>query len=822
MCWLYRACVSVTYGLEEQTCLLYRVELDGDDYRTTLDSGSLAVNMRHVTMAPSKIARYGCGKRPCLETEMCAPVKNIASHICIPLISVFCRDDPPEITDSEPSYDGISSVSYACADGYFRSGNSYISSCDLDTGTWTSVDVTCSKVDCLTPPILHGAVSTDQKTTADSVVTYSCLDGSVPVPGQIQVTCQGSTGQWSPLQGSCKVVTCDQPKAVDKAQVELTPRSLDSAYPGMSSQDLLLAYGAEAVYTCIAGYIPVEGATYISQCQADGTWSPTETFLCSPVDCGVPPNVTNSTPPAINTATTFGENVTLGCLRGFSPLVGLTFTCDVSGRWVGTMETCTPLDCGDPPAVENATVSFNGTGLSSIALYECIQPAVVEREDNSTSMCQENEEWSPVGVTCIPVPCGDAPSANNTDVTYIRLDVDLFKAQYTCHPGFKFANGDLTVTCNAERRWESHGTFVDEFECEQIRCPPPPDIAKAVLNSSNVDVFTINSTAYYTCVDGSKLVGLQPLLSCTEDATWSVAFFECRKIDCGKPPPIPNAQVSFDGGTGEGAVALYTCESDYTLVSKRNNRTCGPDGLWTSEFIECLSSGVEHCGDPPPVEFATVSLQSAVRGSLAIYDCQEGYRHTWSNIMECSNISESWTAIPIVNCAPMDCGWPPEIVNTDSMLHAGTTFGSTVSYHCSNRPNSDATNAICSSEGSWVLDAPVECHFQETVTCGPPPYVLNSVMTYDSTTVASVASYSCDPGYKGAPFEAHCDPSGVWNLQEPNGCLPVECGPIPIVESIESVQTSSNTYGGVAAYQCPPGYIHTGPSLKTCQVDQEW
>ena len=81
--------------------------------------------------------------------------------------------------------------------------------------------------------------------------------------------------------------------------------------------------------------------------------------------------------------------------------------------------------------------------LFNEAYYECIQPAVTEREDNSTATCQANGQWTRVAMTCLPVPCGHAPAVNNTDVTYNSFDRGIFLAQYTCQPGYIFATGRL-------------------------------------------------------------------------------------------------------------------------------------------------------------------------------------------------------------------------------------------------------------------------------------------------------------------------------------------------------------------------------------------
>ncbi|GFR98090.1 sushi domain-containing protein 1-like isoform X3, partial [Elysia marginata] len=251
MCWLYSACSALTFSSDQRVCQIYRTDGDHAGIRTETLSGSLAVDMSTARIdSNQRNFRYGCHTRPCKTTELCAPVKNAATYVCILLIKDSSQTDFPVIPNSITEYDGFSSVVYTCAHGYFRRGSSYISTFHRDSHTWSSVDVTCAYVDCGAPPVLHGAQSSGSGTAASSVVTYSCLDGAVPSNGQIEVTCEGSTGQWSSPQGSCSAVICGQPPAVDTLISELMPRSTADAFPGLDTEELKMAFGGQAHYTC--------------------------------------------------------------------------------------------------------------------------------------------------------------------------------------------------------------------------------------------------------------------------------------------------------------------------------------------------------------------------------------------------------------------------------------------------------------------------------------------------------------------------------------------------------------------------------------------
>ncbi|GFO28879.1 sushi, von Willebrand factor type a, egf and pentraxin domain-containing protein 1 [Plakobranchus ocellatus] len=1223
MCWLFRACSSVTFKVEQQRCLLFQMGADHGVYRTVRQIGCLSVNMREVR------------KRP--------PAKRSS------LIKLV-REDPPHIPNSEAHSDGVSSIVYTCAHGYFRRGTSHITTCDRNTGAWSGVDVTCTFVDCGDPPFLHGAMAKGSSRVVNSEVTYSCLTGSAPSVSQIKVKCDGETGQWSSLYGSCAVVNCGQPKTVDNMDVELTPRSTRGSFPGLVSPKIETTYGGEAVYTCTAGYTPPKGSSFISYCQADGTWSSTANFRCNPVDCGAPPHVARSS--HINYETTlYGENATAMCLPGHSPLSGVTLTCDETGTWTSSGQSCEPIDCGEPDRIENAAVHFNSTELNSVARHECIEPAVVEGgEVNATSTCDENGHWSAVSIACIAVPCGNAPPLTNGGVIYNTTE-GSFKAFYTCDAGFMFASdaterlcmpdvnmwskdniicigvecgaapnvshaivtgtdyrypsqvtytcdrgysltssastrtckqdgswsqedvmcelvvcdpptlpeftvlspdavnshaterlcmpdanmwskdkiicigvecgaapnvshatvtgtdyrypsqvtytcdlgyslrssastrtckqdgswsqedvmcepvvcdpptlpaftvlspdavnsltsyvhgdsvtfscqdnhisipasseslkntsifvtcdegnwtmkdrrepslfciacnvppnvnhstweipterpvkvqytcesgyvfpakntdnltcmentrswsgfGDVhcepvdcgepqtaanatftktgsrykdtvgyncslgyrgvsgdqqrtcdehgnwtgelivcqewncesppllssahisytetgfqssavysceagfafqsftaigavpetslseNVTCNENREWvNAEGKFARDLYCEEIKCPQAPDIANAKLLGKNIAPFTVNTTIHYTCLQGYRLLGLDPVLTCDVDGSWSFPFFECLKIDCGYPRSEKDSRLSLNSGTGFGAVAEYTCESGYIQISQANTRTCLSNGLWSREFIECALEESRHCRDPPVIENAISETISSQIGGIAIYRCLDGYRHFFTNAFLCYPGFLSWISFPDVQCVPIECGDPPFVENSYA-IYENTSFGSKVFYRCRSdmvSPHGDSYE--CTSEGKWTTEPLVECLSSKTITCGSPSIIENSVRTYTSTTLGSTINYICGEGFTGEPFEAECEDDGLWKLKGSHGCIPVNCKNPPMVENTVINHISGTMYGDAAKYECLLGYVHTASSLKTCEANAEW
>ncbi|RUS89134.1 hypothetical protein EGW08_003142 [Elysia chlorotica] len=331
--------------------------------------------------------------------------------------------------------DGVGSVFYTCAQGYFQTGINLVSTCEGRSKGWSAVDIKCTLVDCGAPPTVFGAMSTGSRTTADAEVSYTCLAGSIPTSPVMTSTCVGQSGQWSPEPGPCTEVSCGPPPPVNAMDVELTTVSAEGAFPGLTNLSLPMAYGGEAVYTCQSqhGYTQPDGASYTSLCQADGTWRPTSEFQCTLVECGQPPPVDNSN---VNfTAVTFGSKATVTCMPGFSPVETLTFTCNANATWEGPEVTCEMVKCAEPPVLENATVVYNSTDVAATAEYKCVEPALKEHEENSTTQCMENGKWSAVGLVCITIPCGLPPPVDHSQVSLYAVG-DLIFADYVCNEGF--------------------------------------------------------------------------------------------------------------------------------------------------------------------------------------------------------------------------------------------------------------------------------------------------------------------------------------------------------------------------------------------------
>ncbi|GFR77882.1 sushi, von Willebrand factor type A, EGF and pentraxin domain-containing protein 1 [Elysia marginata] len=702
MCWLFRACSALTFTLGQKRCQLF--VLSGSDvgaYRLSVQAGSQSVDMRRAKIDTRMVFPRGCDKRPCSEQELCAPVKHHALHVCIKLASEFCSGDPPTIPYSNMERDNVSSVLYTCAHGYFRTGTNHVSKCNRQSGTWTSVDTTCSLVDCGTPPSVYGASTS---------------------------TCEGSSSQWSPVPGPCVAVSCGEPPAAQNMEFELADRRLEGAFPGLDASQLARGYGGEARYTCVDGYTKPEGATYISHCQADGSWGSTDNFRCSPVDCGPPPSVTNARPPEF-TATTFAETATISCLPGYAPVENITLVCNASARWEGPEMTCEEvdcgepitvalatidltaclpgfspvqgvtltcnatgawepteenaecrfIDCGEPTPVNNAGVDYNETGLNARAQYSCTQPAVTEGDD--TSSCQENGQWSAVTVSCFPVPCGEAKEVAHSSVQYVHTNSQL-KAEYTCDPGYTLqSESGSSVSCLSLQDSQTNSWESKDLTCRGVSCGEAPGVPNANVALTG-SAYPYN--AVYTCNQGYFLSSPASTKTCQSNAVWSADEVVCTEIKCPPPQLQDSAQFATPIAPQDkfsiGQSVNFQCADTFTMVPKTSameavatsSVTCQDGTSWTSPDpkVVCLPT---TCGIPPAIPFTTWSLESG-NPHRAAYQCVEGYdlpdvtssggtsSHSSlsdqdTRTVECDS-SSGWSVTTDMRslCSPVDCG----------------------------------------------------------------------------------------------------------------------------------------------------------------------
>ncbi|RUS85786.1 hypothetical protein EGW08_006415 [Elysia chlorotica] len=851
MCWLFQACAAVTFTLSRQRCQLFVLSGSAADaYRLAVDSSSESADMRRAQINSVLNPLRGCDMRPCSESELCAPVRYYAVYVCIQLASNFCSEDPPTVANSETERDNIGSVVYSCAQGYFQTGTNHISYCNRITRTWSAVDTNCALVNCGQPPVVTGANPNGMGTTLDSVVTYTCLAGSAPSSIDMTSTCVGSSGQWLPVPEPCVAVICPDPPAADLMNFEITSRTVLGAFPGLDAAQLSRAYGGEALYTCKDGYTAPEGASYISQCQEDGTWSSTANFLCSPVDCGEPePSLVNAS--HVNyTTTTMGAVAIAACPPGFSPSEGIKLTCNKSGDWEGPGETCVSDGCGAPPQVAFATIDSGTTSdststlVGSVVNYRCLEAAVPTSNVMSSTCLASTRTWSPV-LPCEVVFCPEPPAM---DGTVVRLKdraslADAIpgvdheqlqrayggEANYTCKDGYKAPEGSGSNSisqCQADSTWSP----TINFACSLVDCGQPATVTNSITVNHTTTLF--GDTVNVQCLRGfSPVQGFN--LTCTATGDWDQGALECEPLDCGAPPSVDNATIGYTE-TVINSTANYSCVQPAVVKEGVSFSTCLDTGKWSSVTMSCVPV---PCGPAREVNNSEVQY-TTVNGQIrAEFTCHAGFRVADGTdpYNVCINFERQPTwSDNVITCNAVACDGPPKVANTIVGV-TGSAYPYKAVYTCSAGYDltSIASSRTCQADGTWSTEE-VVC---SSTSCAWPDVIDNAqsdasytAVTFPSGQVVSIYCYaeftmvSANSTSAVVKFSTITCENGNWTSLNPQvQCIPFECGYPPAVPLTTWTLGPKHTlvYECIDGYQAAAGEAGSGTSTSTNTLEVE-
>ncbi|MCI4392344.1 hypothetical protein PGIGA_G00145010 [Pangasianodon gigas] len=165
------------------------------------------------------------------------------------------------------------------------------------------------------------------------------------------------------------------------------------------------------------------------------------------------------------------------------------------------------------------------------------------------------------------------------------------------------------------------------MHCKEVECGVPPSFPHAIMLWNGVS--NVGAEVRYQCVDGFYNAGHEDMCVCTSRGTWSLLHFLCQEVNCSEPRPLPHTQLVWNGSSTLGSVALYECEAGYRSVSTESVSVCGSDSQWSAVQLHCEV----YCGPIPMLQNAEVLWEN---GTIAIYHCVKGYyRHTGSDISVC-------------------------------------------------------------------------------------------------------------------------------------------------------------------------------------------
>ncbi|KAI1888388.1 hypothetical protein AGOR_G00184630 [Albula goreensis] len=623
-----------------------------------------------------------------------------------------------------------------------------------------------------------------------------------------------SQGMWVPPGGQeaprCIANFCQLPPDLPHAILDSVKKSKYSS-------------NSEVSYKCEEGFMLNTTATL--RCTLGGAWVPLPFDIgCIPVRCAKPVGIQHGY--VIGTNYSFGAVVAYSCDKGFLISGEKRRTCKADGEWGGTLPSCQPVPCPNPPPLKNGFIlSSRATShldvtesrfvFNSTVTYAC-DPGF-RLTGKPERVCQANKQWSNGDPpSCILLTCETPPTILHGHYKGSNFQVGQ-KVEYVCDEGYELT-GDAVWTCLKYGKWDVSRSP----QCSPVKCPEPPlEENHLILQSLDSD----SGTVQLSCDDGYVLHGAR-FLRCTPRQEWNDTFPVCKQVSCGSPPRVPYGDSSSTLSYF-GSVVTYTCMHGFTLRSQRTV-TCQADGHWSTPFPECMPV---ECPQPEEVPNGIVDVQGLMYLNIAVYSCKPGYILQGNATMLCGDNGHWIGRVPM--CRPIVCSAPKEIAN-GNVFYTQLQFSQAVTYSCHQGFRLEGPKTLsCLATGEWDRETPV-C---SQIYCTPPKPIENGFVEGMDHKFGVTIFYSCFPGYQlVGQNHLTCEETG-WSSPTPS-CVLTDCGLPPHIDFgdyIKILDPNSEAFGGagagaelsfrhgaVIAYRCHSGYELSVALPLACQEDGQW
>ncbi|RXG68519.1 Sushi, von Willebrand factor type A, EGF and pentraxin domain-containing protein 1 [Armadillidium vulgare] len=320
-----------------------------------------------------------------------------------------------------------------------------------------------------------------------------------------------------------------------------------------------------------------------------------------------------------------------------------------------------------------------------------------------------------------------------------------------------------------------------------------------------------SSRVEFSCDEGYQLKGDSEIV-CQNDRTWLGNIPYCERLSCEAPVEPENGTVEYTSTTF-GSLATYDCFQGFVLEGSFT-RHCGADGFWNGSTPRCI--GVV-CKTPSVIDKGYIYYEGNLNvGSIVEYGCNECYKLVGNAVRECQ-LDETWT-LEEPRCDLIMCSSPPSSLQNGKVIGTSNSCGSLVEFECNpGYKMNGQRKASCMEDGEWTHPVP-EC---EKVSCDSPPKLLNGKILGNSFKFSDQIIYECNEGYNiNGNNMLTCDENGNWIGDVPS-CLIVNCTK-PKGPSNGRVRVTGLFYGASVNIVCDPGYKIEGESKLTCQANAQW
>ncbi|KAG7158260.1 Sushi, von Willebrand factor type A, EGF and pentraxin domain-containing protein 1-like 3 [Homarus americanus] len=559
-------------------------------------------------------------------------------------------------------------------------------------------------------------------------------------------------------------------------------------------------YGTEVEYNCRPGY-KLLGA-HRRQCSEAGEWDTPEP-QCYEQYCPELGAVPNGH--IVYHGSGVDSRAEYVCDEGYK-LEGEEFEllCQSHRTWLGEVPSCHIIDCGEPPNLGNGTVDASVTTFGSLATYNCFFGFVLE--GSVERYCSTNGHWNGSMPRCVAVTCKVPPVIENGYITFEgNLYVDS-PIEYECKECYKLI-GPLTRYCQIDGTWN-----LEEPVCNLIYCDELP---KSIPNGRVIgNDNSCGSLVEYECLPGYQLNGSQKA-TCMDNERWSSPAPVCERVSCGLPPKLANGNYIGTSFKFTDKI-IFECNEGH-IMQGPGVQVCQPDGTWSGSSPFCA---IVNCTKPRGPSNGKVRLSGLFFSSYASVECDPGYTMDGESKLMCGATGNWDTEMP--HCLPVICPPAPQVIHaTYNSTELQFESFAVLKYECDEGYYTTAKSILltCSATGEWEGED-LQCH---PVDCGNPGTLPHGYISGNDYMYGNIVRFTCDTGYKllGEPT-AECQFDGSWSNYV-TSCLQITC---PEPQQIEfgkmKLENDDSVFGTSLTYQCNTGYIMTGNTNRTCNINGVW